>query len=299
MCLGKWKRFSVLVAVGLLALFLSFKRESAAQTLPRPVITGTILLREGEKVTLNRGSQDGVRKGDKFQVSHYVNGKMMPSGTIVVTRVSGTNAEARVTEQSGSVSPEDVVTLELPVPKPSSPAPTPGETTRKTTKDTSKTEKEPVQTPPAVRTPARTPTKATAQTPKEPVQMSPAEPVREATATLPLLPQFSDGKAGGAGFAFDFTNDNAKPFDTAIYRESAHLIFDGQEYRMLPLAHNGIALLESGKTRKFSFALTDFTVSKDSDAWPLKSGRHTALIKFGGKQFGPLVFDWRGEGAAQ
>ena len=223
----------------------------------------------------------------------------MPSGTIVVTRVSGTNAEARVTEQTGSVSPEDVVTLELPVPKPSPPAPTPGETTRKTSKDTPKTEKDSAQTPPAVRTPARTPTKATAQTPKEPVQTPAAEPSREGTATLPLLPQFSDGKAGGASFTFDFTNDNAKTFDTAIYRESAHLIFDGQDYRTLPLAQNGVALLESGKTRKFSFALTDFTVSKDSDVWPLKSGRHTVLIKFGGKQFGPLIFDWRGDSPAQ
>jgi len=86
--------------------------------------------------------------------------------------------------------------------------------------------------------------KATAQTPKEPVQTPAADPSREATATLPLLPQFSDGKAGGASFTFDFTNDNAKTFDTAIYRESAHLIFDGQDYRTLPLAQNGVAVEE-------------------------------------------------------
>ena len=68
---------------------------------------------------------------------------------------------------------------------------------------------------------------------------------------------------------------------------------------MVPTPPSGPDLLEAGKTRAFSFTLTEFTVSKDSDAWPLKSGRHTALIKFGNKQYGPLIFDGRETTAPQ
>ena len=163
---------------------------SKAQTPPRPAITGTILLRDGQTVTLNRGSQDGLRKGDKLQVSHIFNGKMFPSGRLVVTRVSGTNAEARVTEQTGTVGPEDIVTLDTSVPVPA-PAPVKSEPTKKVAKETAPAEptrkaaKEPVQSEPA---------KKTTKTPIQP----PSEPDREVAAPQPLVPQFSTDKAGGA-----------------------------------------------------------------------------------------------------
>jgi outer membrane biosynthesis protein TonB len=288
MLTGNSRYFLFFAAAVLLMLFTLLKGVSSmAQPPPRPAITGTIMLRDGQTVTLNCGSQDGLRKGDKLQVSHSVNGKMVPSGRLVVTRVYGTNAEARVTEQTGVVGPEDVVTLDTSVPVPvPKPTPKPSEPTRQTSKPSEPTREPTRKTP---KTPVQTP-------PKEPIN---SEPIHEVVSTLPLLPQFSTDKAGGASFTFDFTNENPKPFDTAVYRSSAHLIFDGEDYRMLPMTQGGPDLLESGKKRTFSFALTDFTVSKDMDVWPLKSGRHTALIKFGGKQFGPLTFDWRGDTTAQ
>ena len=127
-----------------------------------------------------------ITQGDKLQVSHSANGKMFPSGRLVVTRVNGTNAEARVTEQSGVVGPEDIVTLDTSVPVPvPKPTPKPSEPARETTRETTrKTPKEPAQSEPTRKAP-----KTSVQTP--PKELLPSEPTREVAAALPLLPQFS------------------------------------------------------------------------------------------------------------
>jgi hypothetical protein len=114
---------------------------------------------------------------------------------------------------------------------------------------------------------------------------------------LPLLPQYSAAGAGVPAFAFDYTNDNEKAVDTSLYRTAVHMIFDGQDYGTHPTTLTGDYMLDPGKTRAFSLSMADFTVTKDTDVWPLKPGRHTVLFKFGGKQFGPLTFDWRAGGA--
>ncbi len=262
---------SLALAGVLLPLFLAPGAiGSAAPLSQRTAITAVIVLREGDNLTLNRGSEDGFRKGDKLLTSHSVNGKFIASGAAIITRVYGTTSEAHITEQSGAVGPEDNVTLDVSVPAPKT-APVPSERTRKTLRALKAA---PVPTPPV-------------------------EPPRKVLAPLPLLPQFSADKEGGACFAFDFTNEGDKEIDTGLFRTSAHLIFDAEDYRTIPITLSGDYNLAPGKTRAFSLHLSDFTVARDKDVWPLKSGRHTALIKFGGRQYGPLTFDWRADAPAQ
>jgi hypothetical protein len=256
-------------------------RVAAQSQSQRPSITGAILLREGDKVTIDRGSQHGLRKGDKLQVLHGINGKLIPAGALLVTRVFGTTAEAKVTEQNGAVGPEDVVIFQ-DAPASAKPSEPPHRSTAPAARQTP--QEQPVTTSKTVREPSTATTTA-----------QPAEPTRKVEMPLPLLPQFSADKAGGASFSFDFTNESEKVLDASIYRLSARLIYDGQDYRTVSTTLAGNYNITPGKTRSFSLSLTDFTLVNDKDVWPLKSGRHTVVIRFGGKQYGPLLFDWRSD----
>lgn len=255
------------VAIGVLGLALLItlsSRRIAAQQPERPAITATIVSRQGDRLTLNQGAQGGLRKGDKFRALHYFNGEWVRSGLLEIIRVYGTTADAKILEESGSIGPEDIATLEN-APPPPPPA------------------------KPARKTPAEPAPK------KSDIRAQRSEPDRKAVALLPLLPQFSASSADGVAFTCDFTNDTSEVMDMAPYRTTAHLILDDEDYRTLPVTLTESVNVAPGKTQSFSFHLTDFTVVKDKDIWPLKNGRHTILLKFGGKQYGLLRFDWRGD----
>jgi hypothetical protein len=250
------------------------------QDAQRPTVRATIVLRDKERIVINRGAGDGLRKGDKLTVIHEADGRLYRSGTLLITHVYRTTSEAIITQQIGAVGPEDTALFD--------PA---AQVTKSATPPTTA----PPSTPPAT----------------APAKPSPAEPAkskliaipiykpeaRKEIPQLPLLAQFSTN-GSGAAFMLDYTNDTEKDFDTALYRTSAHLILDNLDYRTQPVTLTGNYSLEPGKSRSFSFHLSDFMVTKDTEVWPLKPGRHTILIKFGGKDYGPLTFDWRGDSPA-
>jgi hypothetical protein len=287
------RRLVFAMVTGLLGLVLLMSSRPAQvraqQPAQRPTITATIVLRESDKVTLNRGSQDGLRKGDTLKVSHFVNGRYFVTGTVVVTKVYGTTAIAKITDQSGALGPEDTATFEDTTPAPVAPARKPA------TEPARKSVPEPVATAPtAGPTPAQAGKTAPTSSP-----LLPTELTHKIDVPLPLLPEFSGDKAGGASFSLDFTNEGEKVIDTSAYRLSARLILDGQDYRTIKPTLTGNYNLAPGKVRSFSFSLSDFTVASDKDVWPLKSGRHTVTIRFGGNQYGPLTFEWRGDNVAK
>jgi hypothetical protein len=262
-------------------------RITAQQSSGRPTVTATILLREKDTVTLNRGQQDGLRKGDKLRAVHYVNGQYFTTGTLELIKVYNTTSIARITEQSGALGTEDNAVFELTTPAPATPArsasPAPAAPTRSAA---------PAPSSKSAQNPAATASAGATKPAPATISTQDLEATRKTEVALPLLPAFSSDKTAGAAFSLDFTNDGDKVLDTSAFRLSARLTFDGQDYRTPKTTLTGNYNLAPGKTRTFTFNLTDFTIAGDSDVWPLKAGRHTVVIRFGGKQYGPVTFQW-------
>lgn len=112
-----------------------------------------------------------------------------------------------------------------------------------------------------------------------------------AGADLPLLPDLS-ASAAVPGFTLDFQNDSAQKISVLPLLENVTLLLDGREYKTRGVVFFGYPYLAANQARAFTFLLTDFTLFNDAENWPLKTGRHTAVIRFGSKRFGPLRFIW-------
>ncbi|MHC4176321.1 MAG: hypothetical protein ACYSWU_02375 [Planctomycetota bacterium] len=127
-------------------------------------------------------------------------------------------------------------------------------------------------------------------------------------ATLPLVPVFSTA-LDGPEFTLDYLNDTNDAVKTIDLLQGSSATLDGQVYPhgMIP-GSAGKPMLEPGETLSRTINLKQYLpfakfkqmgYSKTLKRWrwktPLKPGKHTLLVKFGDKEYGPITFLWKGD----
>lgn len=127
-------------------------------------------------------------------------------------------------------------------------------------------------------------------------------------ATLPLGPVFSTALDGPL-FTLDYVNDTNDSVSTVGLLQGSSVTLDGRVYpHAIVPGIAGKPMLEPGEKLSPLIILNNYLpsakfkkmgYSKTLERWrwktPLKSGKHTLLVKFGDKEYGPITFLWMGD----
>jgi hypothetical protein len=119
-----------------------------------------------------------------------------------------------------------------------------------------------------------------------------------------LVPAFSPAQDGPT-FHLAYTNDSAETADITDLLQTSSIVLDGKTYPRQTVKFCGNANLSPGQTWTSTFTVSGYLpvnlaqrqgYSKTLKRWrwktPLESGRHTVLVKLGGKEYGPVTFTW-------
>lgn len=127
-------------------------------------------------------------------------------------------------------------------------------------------------------------------------------------ATFPLVPVFSTA-LDGPEFRLDYVNDTNDSVNTVDLLQGSSVTLDGQVYPhgMIP-GMAGNPVIERGETLSRTINLMQYlpfakfkkmgyskTLERSRWKTPLKPGKHTLLVKFGDKEYGPITFLWKGD----
>jgi len=122
----------------------------------------------------------------------------------------------------------------------------------------------------------------------------------------PLVPVFSTA-LDSPKFVLDYSNDTNEAVDIPGLLRGSSVVLDGKVYPRTGVKFVGNPSLGPGRTKSFTITLAAYLpkwekkgYSKTLKRWrwksPLKSGRHTLLVKLGDKEYGPITFVWEGDG---
>lgn len=115
----------------------------------------------------------------------------------------------------------------------------------------------------------------------------------------PLLTTTMDSPS----FVVEYTNHEGKKVYLPEMLKKEIIILDGQEYTRKVLAFGGIAFLEPGAEWKHTVDINEFLFNSERQKccptlgrwrWQslLKSGKHTLVVKFAGKESPLIEFEW-------
>jgi len=124
-------------------------------------------------------------------------------------------------------------------------------------------------------------------------------------ATLPLVPVFSTA-LDGPEFTLGYMNDTNEAVNIPALLRGSSAALDGKVYPRTSVKFVGNPSLPPGQTKLLSITLAGYLpkwekkgYSKLLKRWrwkpPLKSGKHTLLVKVGDKEYGPITFLWEGD----
>ena len=135
---------------------------------------------------------------------------------------------------------------------------------------------------------------------------SPVKTQQEIKAPLqsPLIPVFATAQ-DDPEFEADFRNDSDQMIHIDEVYARSLIVLDGRTYTMRILKFAGNPNLGPHETWTFQLSLDAYLpegergkYSKALQRWrwtsTLKAGRHTLAAKVGGREFGPVSFDWKG-----
>jgi hypothetical protein len=122
---------------------------------------------------------------------------------------------------------------------------------------------------------------------------------------LPLVPIFATA-LDSPSFAFDYVNDTGKPVDLEYLLQESSCVIDGRPYAPATVKFAGNATLGPGQKHTFTVSPVEYMpggekkgYSKTLKRWrwstSIVSGRHTFGLKFGGVEYGPIIFIWNGD----
>lgn len=131
-----------------------------------------------------------------------------------------------------------------------------------------------------------------------------AESPEKKAGGLKVYPSFTTAMDTPA-FVVEFTNHEDKKLYLPEVLNKETIILDGQEYSRKVLVFKGIAYLEPGALWKHTIDINEFLFNSERQQhspalgrwrWqsPLKSGKHTLIVRFGGKESPLLEFEWDG-----
>jgi len=124
-------------------------------------------------------------------------------------------------------------------------------------------------------------------------------------ARLPLVSVFSTAQ-DGPEFSIEYVNDTNKVVSITNLLNSSTVTLDGAVYPHIVLKYVGNSTLSPGQTISIPIDLgsylpnwlkRDFSTVLKRWRWeaPLESGRHTLLVNFGGRVYGPTTFMWNAD----
>jgi hypothetical protein len=104
-------------------------------------------------------------------------------------------------------------------------------------------------------------------------------------------------------FVVEYTNHEAKTLYLPDMLKSETIIFDGQEYTRQSLVFSGIPFLEPAAECKHVVDINSFLFNSERQKYspalgrwrwqsPLRSGKHTLIVKFAGQESQLLEFEW-------
>lgn len=122
---------------------------------------------------------------------------------------------------------------------------------------------------------------------------------------LPLIPIISTA-ADGPEFNLDHTNDTDEAIDIPNLLSASSIVLDDKVYPCVVVKFGGRASLDRGQKKSFRVSLSAYLPKSEKKGYsevlkrwrwkvPLKSGRHTLLVKFGTNEYGPITFIWDGD----
>ena len=104
-------------------------------------------------------------------------------------------------------------------------------------------------------------------------------------------------------FVVEYTNHEGKKLYLPEMLKKEIIILDGQEYTRKVLVFEGVAFLEPGAEWKHTVDINAFLFNSERQKYsptlgrwrwqsPLKSGKHTLIVKFAGKESRLIEFEW-------
>ncbi len=129
-----------------------------------------------------------------------------------------------------------------------------------------------------------------------------AEPFEEKDAGLKVYPILSTAM-DTPSFVVEYTNHEGKRLSLPEMLKKEIIILDGQEYTRKALVFSGIAFLEPGAASKHIVDINSFIFTSERQKYSpvlgrwrwkgtLPSGRHTIIVRFGGKESKLIEFEW-------
>jgi hypothetical protein len=121
----------------------------------------------------------------------------------------------------------------------------------------------------------------------------------------PLVPVFSTA-LDSPTFTFDYVNDTNEAVVIPDLLLSSSATLDGEVFPSTGVLFVGNANLSPGRTIPLTITLAEYLPNWERKGYsdllkrwrwkaPLKSGKHTLLIKFADKEYGPVTFLWDGD----
>ena len=125
------------------------------------------------------------------------------------------------------------------------------------------------------------------------------------SAMLPLVPVFSTAQDSPA-FTLDYVNDTSESVNIMGLMQNMSGTLDGKVYRSKGILYVGPGSLPPGGTQSINIGPTSFLRGAEKKKYstvlkrwrwksPLESGKHTLLVRFGEKEYGPITFHWDGD----
>lgn len=119
---------------------------------------------------------------------------------------------------------------------------------------------------------------------------------------LKVCPSFSSAM-DSPFFTVEFTNNETRTLDLTDLLKNESIILDGQEYPRRVVRFTGNPILKPNSQWKHTIGIDEFfpdsekqKYSKKLERWrwksSLKSGKHTLIVKFGGKESSIIEFIW-------